>query len=330
MRDRFIYAETAFHHEGDQNFLLQLIDAAVKANANGIKFQVLVDLNELIAKTNPAYETLKPYVFSVQQWRQIFQYARQKGLALVIMPLDKDSFILVEEFKSDIRYLELHSISYHDIAVKERIKKSGIELILGAGGRTKEEIKNALSYFGKQLSVLMTGFQSFPSKMEDIQISRIKLLREMFPSLAIGYADHSSFNDPWGVDSNTLAFSLGASVFEKHLTTQEGVKRVDFESAVGPDKFSLIREKLDSLHNILYAYPDPFEMTPAEVNYRNRQKMAVATRDLKAGEKVSEKDLALKMVGRFDGFATLEALVGKIIKNDVLSETIIKPEDVAH
>ncbi|HEY9049473.1 MAG TPA: N-acetylneuraminate synthase family protein [Ohtaekwangia sp.] len=330
MHKLFIYAETAFHHEGDMDFMLQLIDKTAEAGVDGIKFQVLINFDELISSSNPAYQKLQGYIFSYQQWKTIFDYSIQRQLAIVVMPLDTGSFQLTKEYKDYIRYIELHSVSYHDQLVKERIKELGIDLILGAGGRTKKEIDEAVEYFGEQLRVLMTGFQSYPSAIQDIRLRKIQDLRKEYPDVQVGYGDHSSYDDPWCVDSNTLAYAMGASVFEKHITLNEGQSRVDFESAIGVEKLKKIKENLDKLYDILFSYKDSFEMTPAEVNYRNRQKMAVANGNLKEGSIVTAKDISLKMVGRFDGYSKLDDLVGKRLVNAIQSDTIIRPEDVSN
>jgi N,N'-diacetyllegionaminate synthase len=328
MRKSYIYAETAFHHEGDINFLYRLIAGAAEAGVHGVKFQILINFDELISKHNPAYEKLKQYTFSTAQWTDIFNYTLSHNLQIIAMPLDPGSLDLMKSFKGKIKFVELHSVSYYDTAVKEAIKKSGIDLLLGVGGRTREEIQDAQTYFGDQLKILMVGFQAFPSKIEDIRLRKISELRQQFPDLAIGYADHSSFADSWCIDSNLIAYALGATVFEKHLTLNEGEKRVDFESAIGVEKLKIIKEKLESMHNILHSYPDAFEMTRQEQAYRDRQKMAVASRDLFEGQSIQESDIALKMTGDFTGFPSKEALIGKMLKKDVKSDSIIKQEDV--
>lgn len=67
----------------------------------------------------------------------------------------------------------------------------------------------------------MVGFQAFPSKLEEIKLSRISFLKTKFDSLKIGYADHSEFNSEDAIESNLYARLLGASIFEKHITLKE-------------------------------------------------------------------------------------------------------------
>jgi len=329
MNKSFLFVETAFHHEGDLEFMLRLIDEAASIGMDGVKFQVLINFDELISRVNPAYEVLKAYVFDYDQWCRIFDHAKHRGLALIVMPLDTGAFQLVDAYRKDIKYLEIHPISFYDADVKAKAKQSGVDVIVGVGGRSLEEIDEAMGYFGTKIKVLMVGFQAFPSVIEDIRLRKIQDLHLRYPEISIGYADHSGFDDPWAVESNTLAYALGATIFEKHITLQEGVKRVDFESAIGIEKLKAIKSKLDQAYQILYDYPDVFAMTPAEERYRGRQKIVVASRDISAGEVLSRKDLALKMTGALTGFSRYEHLVGKRLRQSVSIDTIIQPDDVS-
>ncbi|PZR22291.1 MAG: hypothetical protein DI538_29100 [Azospira oryzae] len=328
MNKPYIYTETAFHHEGNLDYLLRLVDASVDAGAKGIKFQIVFDLGELIATSNPAYQKLESYVFTETQWREVFGYAVERGLDIIAMPLDRASFSLLEYFRPSVKFVELHSVAYHDEELKSLIKASGIDIIFGAGGRTLTEVVSCYRYFGEQLRVLMVGFQAFPSAISDVRLSRIKLLKKYFPNLEIGYADHSSFDDEWGVDSNLLAYSLGARVFEKHITVNQGESRVDYESSVNGETIAKICRKLLALPTILSASDDEFSFSDAEEKYRNRQKMVVAAEPIQDGTQLDYRHLKLKMVGRFDGYPRIEDLVGRKVCKTIQWDTIITPSDV--
>lgn len=110
---------------------------------------------------------------------KFFSFTKQIGLDIIMMPLNIDSLELTKHFL--IKYIEIHSVSFNDVALHKEIKKTGIDLIIGVGGRTIEEIQEVQSYFGKQLKVLMVGFQSFPSKLEDIKLGKIISLKINLP-----------------------------------------------------------------------------------------------------------------------------------------------------
>ncbi len=311
MNKPYLFSETAFHHEGDFDYMVKMVEKSAAANVDGIKFQVLFDLSELLSVSNPAYEKLKDFVFSRAEWCEIFKYSIKKKLDIIVMPLDQNSFDLVEEFRDSVRFVELHSVAFYDDALKKRLKNCGKDVILGVGGRTLPEIENAIHFFEKKIKVLMVGFQAFPSSINDIRLRKIAQLSNLYPEVAIGYADHSSYMSEWNIYSNLIAFSLGARFFEKHITVKEGDKRVDTEAAIGYDTLQKIRTLLNEAHGLLFGYSDPFEMTPAEMVYRNRQKMVVAKEHLSAGTRLQPNHLQLKMTGATDGFPRIEDLLEK-------------------
>lgn len=327
----FLYAETAFHHEGDIDYMIGLVDLAKSSGADGIKFQVLLDYDSLIARSNPGYDDFKRAMFSKEQWRQIIEHARELGLKIVFMPCDLESIELVKEGYFKVDFLDLHSVSFYDSDVNRRIKESNVPLILGVGGRTLDEMKEKLTYYGEQLWCFMVGFQAFPTNLEDVNLEKIAMMKGIF-SQRIGYADHSHFDSDDAVESNLRAFNYGARVFEKHLTLTEGEERFDHIASVGEEKFEKIRDLLDSASEsetpALPLDEASFELSEPELDYRYRQKIAVPTKDLSAGTLVDENMIAFKMCGNVDGITDFSGLVGKRLKSDVKYDHPILKSDL--
>ncbi len=94
----YIYAETAFHHEGDKEYLKKLVKEAKNAGVNGVKFQVLIDLNQLMSRHHSAYQEAEKWVLSFEEWKEIFQYTSELGLDLILMPIDEKAFGLIDYF----------------------------------------------------------------------------------------------------------------------------------------------------------------------------------------------------------------------------------------
>jgi sialic acid synthase SpsE len=323
----YLYAETAFHHEGDEVYLRELIEAVAATGVQGIKFQVLLDVNEFASSRHRAYDSIGRWVFSLDQWRALFQLALDRNLEIIMMPLDTGAFRLAEEFP--LRYLDLHSVSFHDPAVVPRLKTAKLPVILGTGGRTPAEINEKISELGATPLTLMTGFQAFPSDLKDIRLSRIACFRQRYPDLLLGYADHTGFADPYAVHSLEYAFLLGARVFEKHVTLQEGKQRVDFEAAVGMDKLKTIKSRLEYLASLLSgSCEDAMEMTPAEIRYRERQKFVVARQALKAGQVLRAEDLFLKITDEGCGYAHLQAVIGRRLVKALERDEVITRESI--
>lgn len=317
----YIYAETAFHHEGDVAYLHKLIDATAAAGANGIKFQILIEPGSFLSKHHSAFTQLSSFCLSKDNWLKALQYAQQKNLDLIVMPLDEAALDVCSELS--VKYLELHSVSFYDMPLQQQIKEAAVPMILGTGGRTLEEIKDKINFFGSQLQVLMTGFQAFPSAIEDVKLGRISALKKMFPDRTIGYADHSSWEDSMAIKSNEYARLLGAEIFEKHITLHEGDdKRTDFSAAVNAEKLAEIIRRLSFIDRYILNEDSQFSM--AEEKYRNRQKKVVAGRKLKPGEQLSAEILKTKMIDSGEGFFDLSTLVGKFVNQTVGEDQLIE------
>ncbi|MCW9056371.1 MAG: N-acetylneuraminate synthase family protein, partial [Gammaproteobacteria bacterium] len=201
--------------------------------------------------------------------------------------------------------------------------------IFGVGGRTLDEIDYVLNKYKDRDTTLMVGFQSYPSELQDIKLSRIKELKNKYPSSAIGYADHSSFDDEMAIISNDYAYILGARIFEKHITVDEGIERIDFQSAVGAKKISTIISRLTFLDKILNIdEADLFEMNAKEINYRNRQKIPVAKHNLEIGHMLTEEDIELKMIDTDNAKDDIELLINHKLKNKVMKDRAFLAKDL--
>lgn len=323
----YLYTETAFHHEGDKNYLLKLIDETKKSGAKGIKFQVLIELNEFMSSLHSSYEEAKNWILSMDEWREVFAYANKLNLDIVLMPLDIKAFDFVDEFA--IKYIEIHSVSFNDTKLLEKLEEIDIPLIFGIGGRTLLEIDNVITKYSQKEIVLMIGFQSFPSDLNDIKLERIKKLQVLYPKCIIGYADHSSYNDEMAITSNEYAYVLGARIFEKHITADEGIDRIDYQSAVSSEKIKTIIKKVSYLESILNLNPsDVFDMSDKEIVYRNRQKVPTATRKILTGENISEDMISFKMINNDNAISSHDEVIGKKTLNDIEIDEIFKYEDI--
>lgn len=316
----YIYAETAFHHEGDINYLKRLISEAAKTGCQGIKFQILPDASDFISSKHSQYAALSSYCLDMSEWETIFEHTMRSGLDIIMMPLSIAALELADKY--EIRYLDIHSVSFYDEKLLQTIQRRSEKIILGIGGRTDEEIQFFRERFKNQLEVLMLGFQSFPSKLSEVRMGRIRDLKREYSDLSVGYADHSAYDEDDAIRSNEYAMLLGATFFEKHITLDEGVKRVDFDSAVGIEKFKFIIERLRFIKShILEASVKP--MFPSEIKYRGREAKLVASKNIMKGEILSSENLALKMVDVEAPYSRYDQALGKKAKTNIAVDSPI-------
>jgi N,N'-diacetyllegionaminate synthase len=315
----YLYFETAFHHMGDMFFMRNLIKSSAEIGANGVKFQVLIDYDSFLSEQHSMYKEFKKGTFTIDEWREIFGYASSFGLDIIFMPICPASFKLLEDTTYDVKYIDIHSVSFYDEIVLTLIKQTGIPVILGIGGRETKEIDEKIVFFGNQIKVLMVGFQAFPSNIEEVKLGKISWLRKKYPSIAIGYADHSSYDSDFAISSNLWAFLLGAEFFEKHLTIAEGQDRWDYQSALGVEKCKQIIKELDFLdHKVMgHTEEDYDKIEGKERIYRNRQKVAVSSKDLNMGYQLKKDDVILRMLDSAEGIIDVNLLIGKKTKTTI-------------
>jgi sialic acid synthase SpsE len=324
----YLYTETAFHHEGDIDFLKQLISASKDAGVQAVKFQILIEVNEFLSSNHSAYEHLKKMVLSYQMWKSVLEYTASLGLDIIAMPLDKKSFNLFKEIP--INFLELHSVQFYDEDVKKMMKETNIPLIIGTGGRTNSEIEDAIHYFGEQLQVLMYGFQSFPSTLDNVRLERIAHLKSLYPKLIIGYADHTDYKDSYNITANEYAYIMGARMFEKHITVSEGVKRTDYESAVSPQQIKMIVDRLQYLAQVIMPnYGETlFDFTEAELKYRNRQKKVVAAINIPERTIITSELVGMKMDDNQGGLNRVSEVLNHKASRIILKDELITLDNV--
>lgn len=326
----YIYAETSFIHEGVQDYLIRLIDGAKKAQCDGIKFQILIDKDDSYNINTEIYHKLDNWCFDRKTWLDIVKYAKNMDLDVIVLPLDLQA---IQFCKTNIRYvdcIEVHSVCFNDnFMLKELAEMTDVPIILGIGGRTLDEICYALDIlaYTKNL-VLMYGFQSFPTEIESINLSKIRKYKEFY-DLPIGYADHTGFNDEYGDNLVEYSYLMGARIFEKHITLTKGEKRVDYEAAVGYRDILTLREKLDKLRRVL-GEGSRFSLNNAEIEYKNREKQLVYSKEIKVGEEITYSCLGFKICSEKSDFEQkdIDKIVGCEATKDLEKDKVVRFVDI--
>ena len=243
-----LIAETAWHHEGDFEFMLELINNIIKSKADIVKLHITLDLDEYMDVNHPAYETLKGWMFNTDQWTKIIGLIKDSKKELML--LFNDTKALKFGMKFDPQIVEIHSVCLNDIhlldALKEEIKQN-TSIVLGIGGSTLQEINNAIQILNHPNIVPMFGFQNYPTKYEDINFKKIKKIMNLYPKYAFGYADHTAWDEPNNELITLLGASLGMRYIEKHITTKHGLKRCDWNSAISIKMFNKIHKQFNYL-----------------------------------------------------------------------------------
>jgi sialic acid synthase SpsE len=201
-------------------------------------------------------------------------------------------------------------------ALLDEIGSSSVpEVLLSAGGTALEEVEDAMARLPDKPVTVILGFQAYPTPIGENRLLRLRALRERFPEVTIGFADHTGREEAAGTWLPSLALALGATYIEKHITVAGVLRDPDHQSALAPDSFA---EFVANMRLALAALGESQEAEAgeAERGYRLRMKKhVVAARDLQPGTPLSREELVLKRVADppADVLFRLDEAVGEVL-----------------
>jgi N,N'-diacetyllegionaminate synthase len=287
----FLYAETAFHHEGDFDYLLRLVDAAAAAGADGIKFQVLLDPASAYSEDLPQFGAIRGWCFDESRWFEALQRAKNLGLQTVVMPLDNCSAAFAQKHETLVDAYEVHSVCFNERPLLSVLARSSLPVLLNIGGRRLEEIGHAVEMLSRQPVALVYGLQNFPTEPANVNLARIGGYLSLF-GRCMGYADHTAATTPEvGTQLSCYAYLLGCRIFERHIALEPGNQRIDHQAAVPPEALRVMRQRLKEARAAL-GQSSILQETAFDEAYRKRQKQLVFVRDMQPGETLTGDLLA--------------------------------------
>lgn len=293
----YLIGETAFHHEGDTDFLLELIAHGKEIGVNAMKFHLTIDLDDYMVANHSAKAILQPWCLTGEQWGEVLPKVVAAKMDLILLCNEATSLQWVLDTDLPVRAIELHATGLNDFFLLEKAAQFEGTVILGTGGSTIDEIEFAIDFLksrGQSDIFLMHGFQNYPTNFEDINLSKMKILHELF-QLPVGYADHTDPADEHNEMISVMGAAMGFNVLEKHFTHQFGIKRIDGQAAVSIDQMKNIKTLLQKM-TAAYGFED-LRMSAAEKKYGNTgpmKKAIVARTNITAGETITKNHIAFK------------------------------------
>lgn len=326
----FIIAEMAWSHDGSVENARKIIKAAAEAKADAVCFHITSIKDYMIPEyktgkgrvsagkeSRPIYEYLSNINLSKNAWQELFPYAKRLGLLICTMCNDLPSVNFTSRLRPDAYIISPASLCEETLVREVARKKKPV--FLRIGGAHLGEVEWAISIIkeaGNENIILIHGFQSYPTKLEDMHLRLIPTLKKAF-LLPVGFADHTNGGSELALVVPLIALPFGANVIEKHLTHDRSFGGEDFESALDPDVF---KKFVRNLRNIEKTFGSPFvrPLSKTELKYRQiARKRTVANKNMKKGEKLTKDKIAFKRSD--EGVFPKEAkfLLGRTIKKDI-------------
>ncbi len=318
-----VIAEMAYSHDGKREFAEKIVRDAAAAGADAVSIHITHMPDYMVRhygsgpgrvsagkETSSIYDYLVGISLSFDDWRAVAATARDADLDLVVMPNDAPSLAFAKTL--DPAALVVPPASFEDREFVEEIGRACKPVYVRVGGATMGEIEaviNQIRGVGNDEITLLYGHQNYPTNIAETNLMFLTCLKETF-GCAVGVADHIDAEDDFATIAALLAIPLGITCIEKHMTHDRAKRGEDFESALNRDEFERLVERVRKAEQALgtrYAAP----LDEPSIKYRNVvRKRLVASRDIKAGERLTADAIASKRADEGVSPALKSAFVG--------------------
>jgi N-acetylneuraminate synthase len=232
----YIIAEIGINHNGSLDLARKLIDGAIFAGADAVKFQkrtpelcVPRDQWNLERDTPWGRITYLDYrhkvEFTYEQYRNIDRYCRARGLDWFASCWDEEAVDFMERF--DTPLYKVASATLTDRPLLEKLRRTGKPLMLSTGMSEMWQIHEAVDLVSSNEVMIAHATSSYPCPPEELNLRMITTLKETFPGVPIGYSGHEV-----GLAPTWAAVTLGASFVERHITVDRAMWGSDQAASV--------------------------------------------------------------------------------------------------
>ena len=317
----FIIAEVGNNHNGDIGLARELVDQAVEAGVDCVKFQMR-DLSSLYSNQGSVGEAgydlgaqytldlLNKFQLSNDELCQVFDYCKQRGILPLCTPWDLASVRVLDEY--GMEGFKVASADFTNFEMLEALAKTGKPLICSTGMSREAEIKSSvklLRSLGAPFALLHCN-STYPTPFKDVNLSYLPRLKQLADTV-VGYSGHER-----GFAIPLAAVALGARIVEKHLTLDRNMEGNDHKVSLLPAEFA---EMVRQIRNVEEAMGQGTEreLTQGEmINRENLAKSLVINCDLTKGQKIERSMIMVKSPGQGLQPNRLDELVGRVAARD--------------
>ena len=320
--DCYVIAEAGLNHNGSLEIAKKLIDLAAIAGTNAVKFQKrtvekLAVTSTLDAKDDrfpefgSTYREIREHLeFTLDQYRELKQYAESKGLDFMVTAFDTDAVDFLEELGLGFYKLASHSLT--NIELLEYLARLQKPTVLSTGMAELEEIDQAVEIFRRHEAPLslMHCVSAYPTPPAECNLTMMEVLKERY-ELAVGYSGHEL-----GYLPTLIAVAMGAQLVERHYTLDKMMAGFDHKMSLSPDELVAMVHDLRDVPSIQGTGKK--EVSETEWITRRKYHVSMASAEtIPAGAVLSEKMITWRNPGTGIPSKLAHTVLGKRAKKDI-------------
>lgn len=334
MNKVIIIAEAGVNHNGDINLAKKLIDVAVDAGIDYVKFQTF-KAESLVSKsakkadyqientqdtTESQLQMLKKLELSHDQHQELINYCKQKNISFFSTAFDLESLIYLKEL--GLSMVKIPSGEITNLPYLRKAAELFSEVIISTGMSYIKDISDALEVFVKSgilkdnITILHCNTE-YPTPMQDVNLQAMLSIHKEF-GVNVGYSDHTL-----GIEVPIAAVAMGAKVIEKHFTLDRNLPGPDQLASLEPNE---LKAMVQSIRNIELAISGNGIKEPSESENKNihiARKSIVANKNIIKGEVFSDKNITTKRPGNGISPMLWDKVIGQVASKDFNADDLI-------
>ncbi len=314
----YIIAEIGVNHNGILDYAIQLIDAAVNAGADVVKFQkrnlkrlypkkYLDNANVGEKNLNYLLPILQRVELSDEDFYKIVAYCERKDVTFMCSAFDHDSADFVESL--GVPAFKVASADMINLPLIDYLIQKGKPIIVSTGMSRWEEVEITVEYLQERKAefALLHCNSAYPAAFGDINLRFMERLREF--GVPVGYSGHER-----GISVSTVAAALGASIIERHITLDRTMDGPDHAASLEPYGFKKLVRDIRQVEQAMGTGKEKFFTMGEILNREVLAKSLVATRRIVPGDKITREMIAVKGPGQGLSPQRYIELVGRIVE----------------
>jgi N,N'-diacetyllegionaminate synthase len=329
----FIIAEAGVNHNGSMDLAKKLIDAAVDARVDAVKFQTFIAENivskdaakadyqkSTTGENGNQLDMIKKLQLSFDNFIELKAYCELKGIMFLSTAFDMESIEFLKTLNMGLWKIPSGEIT--NLTYLEKIGAYDEEVVFSTGMSTLEDIKNALEVLTKagttkeKISVLHCNTE-YPTPFDQVNLKAMLHIKNEF-DITVGYSDHTL-----GIEVPIAAVALGAKIIEKHFTLDRNMIGPDHLASLEPSE---LKEMVSSIRNIELAITGSGVKELSESEKKNilivRKSIHFNT-DLEKGHLLEEKDFISLRPGTGISPMRIYEFIGRKLKVSVKEKTLL-------